>query len=82
MPDIKESYDKIIDMIDESIDKTWELKKEIDSIHQAQMDSLEKIFKIHEQCIVGMNCCIYCGWRHPEGKRVSGCPVCRHSFCE
>jgi len=46
MPDIKDSYDNIMNMLDEAIDKTWELKQEIEDIHRAQMDSLEKIFKV------------------------------------
>lgn len=57
-------------------------------LYEKQADSMENWAATKEAeevnkdyCPVGMSNCVVCGWRHPRGVRVSGCPNCHNSFC-
>ena len=51
-------------------------------LYQKQADSMDKWADDKDDyCPIGMSSCSVCGWRHPRGVQVSGCPNCHNSFC-
>jgi len=51
--------------------------------YEKQADYIEQWADDREDyCPIGMSSCSWCGWRHPRGVKVSGCPNCHHSFCD